>query len=1257
MSSNLPYAADAESPLRPAELQVLRAQYEKEGEYVGTQTKFNYAWGLIKSNQRSEQQLGVQLLSDIFKSEPGRRRECLYYLALGNYKLGNYAEARRFNDLLLVKEPGNLQASSLRQLIDDKVNKEGLMGMAIIGGATVALGLVADPIVFLACPFDNQPDSGFYSPSLPGTGVIMSDPRRVQGERVFCHQCNHEWARANGGIICPICQSEFVEIVSAAQKDGQVVRGLTCDQLTGDQPTAPNSLPAFQPGPNPATTPPPPLLNGHPFHDHNPWADIPDPEEESITPDDFNSGPGRPRGFTFTTRTFRIPGGQATFTSASGHGPSLFPFQHPVFAGATPLGVNNGGARFSPDGNGPPAPAEMQDLFSAIFNTMQTGGIFGDRPLAGMGGFTAGSGTRNGGGLPNPFDLLSAMFSPTGRYGDAVFSQEALDRIIEQLAEQNQGSSAPGPASEQAIRSLGTRKVTEEMMGSDGTAECSICMDDVEVGSTVTELPCKHWFHGDCVIAWLKEHDTCPHCRKPITNPAGGAQAQGSARTAAASTTHASRNLNYQNQSISAYAEATQSQSQYPNHVLGRPSAKFRKFQVFAVVAFWGAYLARGNKHGPPVIRKVSERLSKRITLWQSVVITFLWLYICRNFSKVVGLESPEPLANLYNRSYFRATWITTALDAGFWTAMRIRNKRLRDLASIIFTVYYLIAAEQADEKVRKVRAVITVDHMRVSWNKSTTPYLRAATALMRPKFTKYGPRKIRIPRPKNSAYREPVNAWMYFDGPLSELEEQDNIVLDIPGGGFVSMDPRTSDDKLLAWAGKTRVPILSLDYGKAPEYPYPYALNECFDVYTQIVATKGRCVGMKPRLCPRIIISGDSAGGNLAAGTTIMIIQSNAAMSERGILPMPAGLILIYPALNMLINSWMTDDQMALIRNPRTAKRHENFIKRKSEDIHRNYTPATPMPREKDEANPNHDFFAPRDQTVDSQDKSEASLKPQPLRSRLAVSSILSYFGDRVITPEMMRAMIILYVGPDNRPDFNTDYLLCPIVAPEQILAKFPKTYFLTGERDPLVDDTVIFAGRLRHAKAHLFHERQEAGLEKSTAEFNEKDHVEVSLIPGISHGFLQMVGIFPQGWRYVFKCATWINDIFARPPHAFEGPAIEYRLRPGSLHKDSSSSLELATSVARNHRRTPTTGSEDEDAPLAMSSIKPANGSAATTANGTARKAPQRRDSSSSDHDPRSAPAINRSKSLVSLGSEEDLLKRRMKGLTMSLSGSHAD
>ncbi|GAM34725.1 mitochondrial membrane fission protein [Talaromyces pinophilus] len=140
MVTNLPYAADAER-------QVLRAQYEKEGEFVGVQTKFNYAWGLIKSDKRNEQQEGVQLLSQIFRTALDRRRECLYYIALGNFKLGNYAEARRYNDLLLEHEPDNLQAASLQQLIDDKVAKEGLVGVAIVGGVALAAGLIGGLLV------------------------------------------------------------------------------------------------------------------------------------------------------------------------------------------------------------------------------------------------------------------------------------------------------------------------------------------------------------------------------------------------------------------------------------------------------------------------------------------------------------------------------------------------------------------------------------------------------------------------------------------------------------------------------------------------------------------------------------------------------------------------------------------------------------------------------------------------------------------------------------------------------------------------------------------------------------------------------------------------------------------------------------------------------------------------------------------------------------------------------------------------------
>ncbi|MCJ1368044.1 hypothetical protein MMC16_007183 [Acarospora aff. strigata] len=718
------------------------------------------------------------------------------------------------------------------------------------------------------------------------------------------------------------------------------------------------------------------------------------------------------------------------------------------------------------------------------------------------------------------------------------------------------------------------------------------------------------------------------------------------------------------------------------DHVLGRPSVQFRKIQVFAVVSFWSFYLLRGNNHGPPILRKLSSRLSPRLTPWQALVITLLWLYISRNFAKIVGLECPEPLANLYTRSYFRATWVTTALDAGFWTAMKIRRKWLRDLASLVFSLYYLIAAEQADEKVRKVRGTLTVDHLRISWNKATTPYLSFFTRLLRPRLASYPPRAIRIPRPPESSYKEPVSGWLYFDGPLSALRTQTKVILDIPGGGFVAMNPRTNDDKLLAWAGKTGIPILSLDYKKAPEYPYPYALNECYDVYHTLIASRGRCIGLSSDSRPRVIVTGDSAGGNLATGVVLMILQSAGTDSRRWQgeqdLPVPDGLILIYPGLDMNIGNWMTDEQMSLIKDRRTRKTNRNVLRRKSEDYYK-LRPETPHPSD-DEDNtaelvPHQleDGNVPTASPSSTLPKSSAahliqpanvadqtailsSSKPRQMKTRLAMSSMISYFNDRILTPEMMRAMIILYVGPHNRPDFSTDFLLSPLLAPEALLARFPKTYFLTGERDPLVDDTVIFAGRIRQAKLNSFREKQELGLLKSNAEFYEKDHVEVVLIPGISHGFLQFVSVFPEGWRYIFRCARWMEDIFAH--HNFPNG----HGAGDSLTNEGKRSLPSANDDGRHtrhHHRSLTESSGDEDRPLEMSSTKPLNSYAkgGNISSGGKGKGNGRKNGHGQMDGRERKRQVRKSRSMVSLASEDDLLGRRMKGLAGGLMGMTAD
>lgn len=698
------------------------------------------------------------------------------------------------------------------------------------------------------------------------------------------------------------------------------------------------------------------------------------------------------------------------------------------------------------------------------------------------------------------------------------------------------------------------------------------------------------------------------------------------------------------------------------DHVLGRPSTKSRRLQVLAVLSLWGLYLQKGGKHGPPGIRHISQFFSSRLTSWQVFVLTMIYMYAARNFSALVGLASPEPMANMYDTTYFRATWVLTAMDAGFWTAMRIRAKWARDIASVVFSVFYLFAAERADEKVRKVRGGITVEHMRVAWNKGTTPYLRVLQSLMRPRFTKWPPRQVRIPRPANSDYKEPVSAWLYFDGPLADLADHTRLILDIPGGGFVAMDPRCNDDKLFAWATKSGLPILSLDYKKAPEFPYPYALNEVFDVYSTLIRTRGKCIGMSGEQMPKIVITGDSAGGNLGVAATLMILETASTpfrKTPRGsTLPPPDGLVCFYPALDMNIGNWMTDEQMSLIRDRKFRKTNRAIVRKKS----RQYTDVVGTPyhsEDEDEASPKDNTVVdvssnPMDQLKGSRPEfshsgpqtlsaptspavttTTVSHHPEPMRTRLATSSMISYVNDRVLTPEMMRAMIILYIGEHNRPDFSQDYMLSPVLAPEYLLAKFPKTYFMTGERDPLVDDTVIFAGRLRRAKettrSGLFSE-EELDAQADTSP-------EVVLIPGASHGFMQFPGIYPPSWRHFERSAEWFDQLFA---DADEARQLQARTRRVSRNEEASRRKAAAAE-----------SSGDEDRPLEISMTKLTRGRSATVdkKEGAEEEAEEAKVEESEEKPKRK---IKQNKSLLKLKSTDDLLGRRMAGVASGLTGT---
>jgi hypothetical protein len=144
------------------------------------------------------------------------------------------------------------------------------------------------------------------------------------------------------------------------------------------------------------------------------------------------------------------------------------------------------------------------------------------------------------------------------------------------------------------------------------------------------------------------------------------------------------------------------------------------------------------------------------------------------------------------------------------------------------------------------------------------------------------------------------------------------------------------------------------------------------------------------------------------------------------------------------------------------------------------------------------------------------------------------------------MRAMAILYIGPHLNPDFASDYHISPILTPAQLLAKFPPLLLQCGEKDPFVDDTIIFAGRIREAKRQRREEirkelvmrhgnmddpesqRLEDELSNLEVESDE-DWLQMQIFSGWSHGYLQMPALMPEAQIAIDDIATWIEGVFS--------------------------------------------------------------------------------------------------------------------------------
>jgi acetyl esterase len=143
----------------------------------------------------------------------------------------------------------------------------------------------------------------------------------------------------------------------------------------------------------------------------------------------------------------------------------------------------------------------------------------------------------------------------------------------------------------------------------------------------------------------------------------------------------------------------------------------------------------------------------------------------------------------------------------------------------------------------------------------------------------------LTIPSPHGS-----IPARFYTPKTLRQSEGLAPCLVFFHGGGWVLGDLDTHDVACRKLADEGQLKVISVDYRLAPEHKFPSAVDDAI-ASTTWIAAHAKELGID---ATRLLVGGDSAGGNLAAVVAI------SARDEGG--PAIAGQVLIYPATDFVM-------------------------------------------------------------------------------------------------------------------------------------------------------------------------------------------------------------------------------------------------------------------------------------------------------------------------------------------------------------------
>ncbi|KAM9801431.1 arylacetamide deacetylase [Neosynchiropus ocellatus] len=266
--------------------------------------------------------------------------------------------------------------------------------------------------------------------------------------------------------------------------------------------------------------------------------------------------------------------------------------------------------------------------------------------------------------------------------------------------------------------------------------------------------------------------------------------------------------------------------------------------------------------------------------------------------------------------------------------------------------------------------------------------------------------------------------------------------VIYLHGGGWCLGSSRMSPYDLLARKLVTdlNAVVLSVEYRLAPAHPFPVAFE---DVYRVVKHFLRKSVLAQYSVDPECIaISGDSAGGNLAAAV------SQQLQKEPGQQVRLKAQALIYPvlqALDLNTPSYQQNQDMPIL--PRTL-----MVRFWSQ------------------------YF--------TSDKALFRAMMTNTHNSPESSNLLKFVNWSTLLPEAYHgkynytAPAVAQSQPDGKTLSFADPRASPLLVPDAALRSLPKAYILTCEYDVLRDDGIMYVTRLRAAGVDVTHEHYDGGF-----------------------------------------------------------------------------------------------------------------------------------------------------------------------------------